>query len=224
MQCVRVWFHKNGRAKYISHLDLMRSMTRAVKRAGIPLWYTEGFNPHPYMTFPLPLSLGVESDRECMDIKVEDGINLEDIKKSFEGKMPEGLDVFDVTVPFNDAGKIRSASYRITIKFADEETAEKYIALSQKAIEEKSLVGRKKGKQGRRKVMKEIPLAEHIYECEFSQNGDEVFIEVRLSAGNENNINPSVFVNALNEQTMIAAEYVLFYKKALYTDGTEIFY
>lgn len=224
MQCVRVWFHKNGRAKYISHLDLMRSMTRAVKRAGIPLWYTEGFNPHPYMTFPLPLSLGVESDRECMDIKVEDGVSLEEIIKSFDGKMPEGLDVFDVTVPFNDAKEIRSAAYMITAKFKDKKTAEEYVSLSQKAIESKTLVGRKKGKQGRKKVMKEIPLAEHIFECGFSVNEDEVEIDVRLSAGNENNVNPSVFVGALNENVGIVPEYVLLYKKALYTQGTEIFY
>lgn len=199
-------------------------MTRAVKRAGIPLWYTEGFNPHPYMTFPLPLSLGVESDRECMDIKVEDGVSLGEIKKSFDGKMPEGLDVFDVTVPFNDAKEIRSAAYRITAKFKDEKSACDYVSLAQNAIEAKTLVGRKKGKQGRKKVMKEIPLAEHIFECDFSVNKDEVEINVRLSAGNENNINPSVFVGALNENSGTIPEYVLFFKKALYTQGTEIFY
>lgn len=223
MQCVRVWFHKNGRAKYISHLDLMRSMTRAVKRAGIPLWYTEGFNPHPYMTFPLPLSLGVESDRECMDIKVEDGMSLEEIKKSFEGKMPEGLDVFDVTVPFCDAKEIRSAAYRITMKFPDEKTAEEYAEMSKNAIAGKCLVGRKKGKQGRRKVIKEIPLADHIFESDFKVDGDKVVCEVRLSAGNENNINPSVFATALNEHNGLLPEYVLFYKIGLYTHGTEIF-
>ena len=61
MRCVRVWFHKTGPIRYISHLDLMRTMTRAIRRSGIDLWYTEGFNPHPYMTFALPLSLGMQS-------------------------------------------------------------------------------------------------------------------------------------------------------------------
>ena len=51
MQCVRIWFRKTGRVKYVSHLDIMRCMTRAVRRAQIPLWYTEGFNPHPYLNF-----------------------------------------------------------------------------------------------------------------------------------------------------------------------------
>ena len=61
MRCVRIWFKKMGMSRYVSHLDLMRAMTRAIRRANLPLWYTEGFNPHPYMTFALPLSLGMES-------------------------------------------------------------------------------------------------------------------------------------------------------------------
>jgi radical SAM-linked protein len=59
---------KKGRAKYTSHLDMQRCMMRAVRRARIELWYTEGFNPHPYVTFALPLPLGVESDGEPVDM------------------------------------------------------------------------------------------------------------------------------------------------------------
>ncbi len=51
MREVRLRFSKTGRLKYISHLDINRAMSRALKRAQIPLWYTEGFNPHPYITF-----------------------------------------------------------------------------------------------------------------------------------------------------------------------------
>ena len=58
---VRLVFSKTGRARYISHLDLNRTMARVLRRAGIPLWYTEGFNKHPYITFAAPLSLGCES-------------------------------------------------------------------------------------------------------------------------------------------------------------------
>ena len=69
---VRILFSKMGRAKYVSHLDLVRTMTRAVRRADIPLWYTEGFNRHPYLTFAAPLSLGYEGLRESMDIRLEE--------------------------------------------------------------------------------------------------------------------------------------------------------
>lgn len=61
MTTVRIFYKKLDVAKYISHLDMQRCMQRAVKRAKLPVWYTEGFNPHPYITFALPISLGIES-------------------------------------------------------------------------------------------------------------------------------------------------------------------
>ena len=67
---VRIFFSKSGRARYISHLDLNRTMTRAVRRAGLPIWYTEGFSRHPYLTFAAPLSLGFEGERETMDLRL----------------------------------------------------------------------------------------------------------------------------------------------------------
>ena len=57
MEPIRVFYRKTDTAKYISHLDINRCFQRAMKRAGIPLWFTEGFNPHAYLTFPLPLAL-----------------------------------------------------------------------------------------------------------------------------------------------------------------------
>ena len=58
---VRIFFEKTGRAKYTSHLDTMRTMTRALKRSGLPVWYTQGFNPHLYSTFPLPIALDMRA-------------------------------------------------------------------------------------------------------------------------------------------------------------------
>ena len=77
---VRAVFAKRGRAKYISHLDLNRCMQRVFKRSGIPIWYTEGFNPHIYITFALPLSLGYESGVEIMDFNITEGIPFKDIR------------------------------------------------------------------------------------------------------------------------------------------------
>ena len=71
MTTVRVWFTKTGEAAYISLLDLQRVMQRALKRARLPVWYTQGFNPHIYMTFAAPLALGQESLVESLDCKME---------------------------------------------------------------------------------------------------------------------------------------------------------
>ena len=72
MRSVRIWFTKKETAKYISHLDLTRCLIRAFRRTDIPLWYTEGFNPHPHLVFGLSLPLGVEGECEILDIRLDD--------------------------------------------------------------------------------------------------------------------------------------------------------
>ena len=74
MKDYRIVFEKRGRVKYISHLDLNRCMLRAVRRSGLPAWYTEGFHPHMYLMFPLALSLGAESTCEVMDIRLTEEV------------------------------------------------------------------------------------------------------------------------------------------------------
>lgn len=93
MKNVRIRFEKTGRAKYISHLDLNRTMTRALRRAELPIWYTEGFNRHPYITFAAPLSLGYEGLRESMDFRLEEEVADGEVVDRLNGVMPEGLRV-----------------------------------------------------------------------------------------------------------------------------------
>ena len=71
MITVRISFKKKNEASYISLLDMQRVMQRVLKRSGLPVWHTLGFNPHIYMTFACPLSLGQESECECVDVKTE---------------------------------------------------------------------------------------------------------------------------------------------------------
>ena len=63
----RLLFSKTGRAKYISHLDLMRTFQRAFFRSGIQIRHTEGFNPHPFVSIALPLSVGYSSQCEILE-------------------------------------------------------------------------------------------------------------------------------------------------------------
>ncbi len=88
---MRAVFEKKDRAKYISHLDLNRCMQRTFKRSGLPVWYTEGFNPHIYITFALPLSLGYESSVEIMDFNMTEEVSEKETADKLNKAMPEGL-------------------------------------------------------------------------------------------------------------------------------------
>jgi radical SAM-linked protein len=92
---IRLRFEKTGPAAYISHLDLMRTMQRALRRTEIPLRFSEGFNPHALISILLPLSVGMESLCELMDIRVTEDIELKTLPARMTAVMPEGLRVTD---------------------------------------------------------------------------------------------------------------------------------
>ena len=89
----RLLFSKTGRAQYLSHLDLMRTMQRVFQRAGVGIRHTEGFNPHAYISVALPLSVGVESVCELLDFELVDGTPLETLPTLLTAHMPEGIEV-----------------------------------------------------------------------------------------------------------------------------------
>lgn len=109
----RIVFSKTGRAKYISHLDLMRAFARAFTRCGLPVWYTEGFNPHIYMTFALPLSLGCESLVETVDFRLTEELSCAAVAQRLDAVMPEGLQILSAAAPVHRADEIRFCEYSL---------------------------------------------------------------------------------------------------------------
>ena len=88
-------------------------MTRVIRRAGIPLWYTEGFNRHPYITFAAPLSLGYEGLRESMDLRLEEELPMEELVGRMNAAAPEGIRFLSAAPAVMKAGELTSARYRI---------------------------------------------------------------------------------------------------------------
>lgn len=74
-QRIRTWFRKGERVRYISHLDVLRFWERAIRRAGLPLSYSQGFTPHPKLAFASPLPLGFTAEREVMDVQLDERID-----------------------------------------------------------------------------------------------------------------------------------------------------
>lgn len=89
-------FSKKGLMKYISHLDLMRLLTRAMRRANLPLKFTQGFSPHPKLSMKRALKLGVESDNEEASILLKEPIAPEEFKGRLQEQLPEGIEIKNV--------------------------------------------------------------------------------------------------------------------------------
>ena len=89
----RILFAKEGKSKYISHLDLLRTIQRAFVRAGVSVKHSEGFNPHPKMSVALPLSVGHESVCEILDFALSVDMPLSELPALITAALPEGISV-----------------------------------------------------------------------------------------------------------------------------------
>ncbi len=115
-QFVRLKFRKVGSLQYISHLDLVRTFMKVVIRAGIPLWFTEGFNPKPKLVFSVPLSIGVESETEFVDIRLNSDITPEEVMARINRNVTDEMRVTDAYFPSSRLSDLSYVSYVIRIR------------------------------------------------------------------------------------------------------------
>ncbi len=218
MRSVRIWFTKKDTAKYISHLDLTRCLIRAFRRTDIPLWYTEGFNPHPHLVFGLSLPLGVEGEREVLDIRLDDeSYPDERVISELNRVTVPGIDFLGIDAPEYKPLFITSGFYEMNISSNNGENIKNSIL---EKIEGKNITIQKKTKKGE---IKEINVSEHLSALNFEKTTDtELSFSFILPAGNDFTINPILFKDALLSDFLpenIAWSIVR--KKLLLKDGTE---
>ena len=211
MKSVRIVFSKTGRAKYVSHLDLVRAMTRAVRRADIPLWYTEGFNRHPYLTFAAPLSLGFEGLRETMDIRMADEFPFDELVARLNAVLPEGLVAISAADVVAKAGDLAAAEYRLTIQLPESVIRE---VLSRDAL----LVE----KRTKKKTMKTMDILPYFKDATVEAAGENAtIVTVALPSGSAENINPGLFITALKGITGADVDVEVLRLRLLLADGSE---
>jgi len=187
---LRLRFSKTGRAKYISHLDLMATFRRALLRAGVELRYTQGFNPHPVMSIALPLSVGCESVCELLDFQPEGEFLPFDSLDLLNAALPDGIEVFQCYAPGRKAGEIKWIEVSGSFIYnagppprAAERLSERYGV--------GSIVISKRTKRG----VSDIDIAPFIRDVKFYE-GDAIAMTAKLSAQNPS-VNPENFVAAL---------------------------
>lgn len=184
MKNVRLFYKKTGNARFVSHLDTMRFMTRLLRRAELPVWYTEGFNPHLYITFALPLSLGMSSEYEIADIRLtDDCFPLGDICERLNSNCPEGYFFFRAAEPEAKLSDVAFAKF--SIEFNDSGTLANKLNAFLKSDE---IIIDKKTKKG---DIKALNIAADIKEFSVSSNGNTI-LHITLPAGNNKNINPDL--------------------------------
>lgn len=199
---VRLKFCKVGTLQYISHLDLQRTFNRIIVRACIPVWYTQGFNPHIKLVFSTPLSVGSESVCEYLDIRMAREMPLEEIKERLNAEMTDEFYILDAYEPKSDFSEIAYASYEIAIhtpKASDglAEGVRDFLSTSPVTMI-------KKGKAGDREI-DIIPLIKSV-DTEYDGAKGDLIIKTVLSASSTQYLNPEMLITALNNKFAILSD------------------
>lgn len=213
MITVRISFEKKNEASYISLLDLQRVMQRVLKRSGLPVWHTLGFNPHIYMTFACPLSLGQESLCECVDVKTEaENPDFAQWQTELNAIMPAGIVITHVGPVQMKADLIAYACYQIAYPAAAAPVLDQYNALESAPVE-------KHGKKGN----KIIELKDHIPQVEYRTEGENVRLDLCLPASQQLNLNPSLLTGFLEEKFGLPAANAGILRTKLLTEDKQLF-
>lgn len=216
---VRMSFQKTGMAKFISHLDTVRCITRAMKRACVPIWFTEGFNPHAFLTFAMPLSLGFESLCETVDFRLMEETDLNELAERINNALPVDITVKEIYVYETSPNDIRWAEYKIIFNNPDKLLSRQ----AEKILSSDEIMVLKKSKKGRNKVEKEVNIKEHIKSFELSEENGKLILNTVLSSGTSVNINPMLLIGALVKNTATDEQDVDIIKVQSYTENMEIF-
>ena len=180
---IRFEFEKKDTAIYMSHLDLMRCMTRALTRAEIPVKYTEGFNPHPYLVFAAPLALGITGESEYFEIKTTEEMPLDEMKERLNETLPQGLKIRAVTEGGKDFNDIESARYEAWIEGKILEDWNAFFSAE-------TIPTEKKTKRG----METIDLKTEIFGCEAKEAENGLRLTLHLPCGNRRNLSPLLVI------------------------------
>lgn len=211
---MRVFYEKKERVKYISHLDTAHCMQRALKRAGLPVWYTEGFNPHMYLTFAIPLALGYESECEIMDFRLTEDISPEEVTERLNRVLPPGFHVLRTDLPVRKPADIVKAEYAVSF-YGDSQAIEAQLAAF---LAQDEILVEKKTKKG----LSVVDLKQEILSCSMQKQEGSVLLQIVLPAGISKHINPSLLTDAWMAQADCPADRIAILKKrVLCQDGSE---
>ena len=217
---LRMRFSKTGRAIWLSHLDLMRTMQRAFLRAEYPLKYSEGFNPHAQISILLPLSVGVSSECELMDFQLKDEVNLAELPNKLTAVMPEGIVVHEAYTSENKAKYLKWLAVSARLEYDDRDLITMADGLAA-FYNKPELVITRKTKRGEG----EMDIVPAIRELSISLNKESraITMEAVISA-QEPTLNPDHLIAALRQLSPeLAPDFAAFTRRHVYFENGEVF-
>lgn len=201
-------FSIQDRVKYISHLDTMRAIQRAMTRANIPIEFSEGFHPHPKFSIAFALSVGMTSEGEYMDISLRESMEPYIFKTNMNRALPKGISILEAKEISEDlpslASMIDRAEYIIEMPYEKDDIN----SILEEFLNKKSIIVEKQGKRG----VRYIDIRNMIFSIEVVERlSKSIKIKSILKCSDKKNLNPKLLIQAMTKFANIN------YDEALYS-------
>ena len=143
-----VVFQKVGGLRFVGHLDLQRAMQRALRRSGLPVSYSQGFNPHLLLSFAAPLSVGIAGLREIMEVPLEKEIPETDFMTRLNQTLPSELQAKSARLLPDDTPSAMARLYAAQYKVTPLEDASKMLVSVPAFLEQSKITYTRRSKSG----------------------------------------------------------------------------
>lgn len=196
---LRIIYAKEGMIKFVGHLDLVRIVERAFRRCQLPLAFTQGFNPHPKISFAHPVSVGMTSDYGVIDVELEEAIDPKAFLESDQLRLPNGLvfkDAFILEKSKKLMSMISHAEYMI--KCTPEEGID-YDEMNEKLsefIKQEEIIVEKLNKK---KKLKQINIRPLVLNVLLLRDTENLTLRMTVASGSEGNLKADVLLKSFCE-------------------------
>ena len=217
----RLLFSKTGRAKYISHLDLMRTFQRAFARAHIEIKHTEGFHPHPFVSIALPLSVGYSSQCEILEFELLGEVTREEVPTRLTAAMPEGIVIHRCYPGEKKLKELAFVNYIMNFEYPEGRPQETEPAM-QELLRRESLVVKKKSNKSKLGYT-EVDLIPLVQSWNLECQSDTMTLDAVVSAQNPG-LNPELLRNAFCQAYPdLAPDFATFHRREVLCASGEVF-
>lgn len=215
-------YSKGEEARFLSHLDLMRAMERAFRRAQLPLTFSEGFNPHPRIAYASALAVGVTSDGEYLDVQLKEDLSAEEVVERLKVVLPAGLKIL-AAVPVTKRKEslmalINLARYRVEISLLQTVGQKKVEEMITQILSRSTYLVLRQGKKGERQV----DIRAGLFQLQGWLESKKLVLQMDLQTGSQGNVKPEEVVKMVKESSSLQlGENLRIHRVGLYIRGKD---
>jgi len=184
-------YSKTGRARFISHLDTLSCLVRALRRAGVELAFSQGMRPKPILSLAMPLGVGVEGEDEICDFSLKSRAPLTELAKQISRELPQGIELKSVGPTYDrskSAARVDSCAYRIELRGP--------VSAYESAVDQYNGVGELVLMRHRPKGDKEVDIKKYVERIELLEGGNGIMFDMKVTP--EGTARPDEIISALS--------------------------